>query len=68
MSAQEQVSDIVEELHAVERAVASLLGGIALAAEPGLSGLAVGDLDDFTTEPRAGEDWTTTGRLDLVEG
>lgn len=66
--AQEQVSDIVEELHAVERAVASLLGGISVAAEPGLGGLAIGDLDDVTNEPRPGEDWTTTGRLDLVEG
>ena len=52
------VDDIVEELHLVERAVASLLGAVALAAEPDLLRAA-----DCTTPPRAGSDWTTTGVL-----
>jgi len=73
------VSEIVEELYAVERAVASLLGAIALASEPDLT-LAVagvdaeanaGDLDggapaSRASSPagtRAGTDWTTTGVL-----
>ena len=54
------VDDIVEELHLVERAVASLLGAIALAAEPDLlrsSDAAIG------TPVRPGTDWTTTGVL-----
>lgn len=55
------VQDIIEELHLVERAVASLLGAIALAAEPDLltgtspAGLAVAS--------RPAADWTTTGLL-----
>lgn len=52
------VDDIVEELHLVERAVASLLGAVALAAEP--------DLLRASNEapPRRSEsDWTTTGVL-----
>ena len=65
------VGDIVEELHAVERAVASLLGAIALAADPEL---ARGDLGSGaiveTPAPaaRVQEDWTTTGVLDQVSG
>ena len=54
------VDDIVEELHLVERAVASLLGAIALAAEPDLAGLASGTrVTDAPTRPAT--DWTTTG-------
>ena len=52
------IDDIVEELHLVERAVASLLGAIALAAEPELlvpPGVLPG--------PKAVDDWTTTGVL-----
>ena len=52
------IDDIVEELHLVERAVASLLGAIALAAEP--------DLVQFVgsvSPTRPGTDWTTTGVL-----
>lgn len=53
------VDRIVDELHLVERAVASLLGAIALAAEP--------DLPVQTAQsgppPRPGTDWTTTGVL-----
>lgn len=53
------VREIVEELHAVERAVASLLGAIALAADPALR-----ELDATPSAPvrREGE-WTTTGLL-----
>lgn len=53
------IDDIVEELHLVERAVASLLGAIALAAEPDLVRLA------GRTAPvrRSADDWTTTGLL-----
>jgi hypothetical protein len=57
------VSDIVDELYSVERAVASLLGAIALAAEPDLSRVGVepvGTLDTGTA------DWTTTGLFEPV--
>jgi hypothetical protein len=50
------VSQIVDELHAVERAVASLLGAIAL-AQPALE-----------AAPRAESEWTTTGRLESADG
>ena len=53
-----EVGDIVEELHLAERAVASLLGAVALAAEPELQ-LPPGALP----APRAADDWTTTGVL-----
>src|SRR3954467_12024979 len=58
------VGEIVDELYAVERAVASLLGAIALAAEPDLTSIAgdVPTLDD-TSLARAVTDWTTTGVL-----
>jgi hypothetical protein len=49
------VSQIVDELHSVERAVASLLGAIAL-AQPA---------PDMAA--RAGSEWTTTGRLEPVD-
>jgi hypothetical protein len=55
------VDDIVEELHLVERADASLLGAIALAADPDLVG--VGDLDAPAPASRPATDWTTTGIL-----
>ena len=58
------VGDIVDELYAVERAVASLLGAIALAADPDLAAL---DGGDGTGGEHAGArtvtDWTTTGVL-----
>src|SRR4051794_27326321 len=63
------VGDIVDELHAVERAVASLLGAIALSADPDLA-------DEIRTAAAAGpvtsssrgiSDWTTTGTLDLTD-
>jgi hypothetical protein len=53
------VDDIVEELHLVERAVASLLGAIALAADPDL--VAVHGQGSVPARPAA--DWTTTGVL-----
>ena len=52
------VEDIVEELHLVERAVASLLGAIALAAEPDLLTSA-----EAAPPVRPTTDWTTTGVL-----
>ncbi len=54
------LGDIVGELHSVERAVASLLGAIALAAEPGLA------VDSVSLDPPAvdpAHEWTTTGTL-----
>src|SRR3954451_22863854 len=58
------VGEIVDELYAVERAVASLLGAIALAAEPDLNGVD-GDMPalEETNLSRAVTDWTTTGVL-----
>jgi len=62
-SGQDAVTDIVDELHSVERAVASLLGAIALAADPSLREFG----DDETADAydlgpaRRDEDWTTTG-------
>jgi hypothetical protein len=55
-----QVDDIVEELHLVERAVASLLGAIALAADPDLVGV---EEPGAAAPVRATTDWTTTGVL-----
>ncbi len=58
------VDDIVEELHLVERAVASLLGAIALAAEPDLVAMGTGSrVTDRPAPTRAATDWTTTGVL-----
>jgi len=55
-----QVDDIVDELHLVERAVASLLGAIALAADPDL----IATVDPGLPAPaRPSADWTTTGVL-----
>jgi hypothetical protein len=56
------VHEIVDELYAVERAVASLLGAIALAAEPDLTRVSIDD-DDEAPTPRRSEEWTTTGVL-----
>lgn len=53
------VDDIVEELHLVERAVASLLGAIALAADPDL----VAVHGQGPAPARSVADWTTTGVL-----
>jgi hypothetical protein len=60
-SGEDAVTDIVDELHSVERAVASLLGAIALAADPSLRDLdAEMDAADLAPARRV-EDWTTTG-------
>jgi len=56
------VNEIVDELYAVERAVASLLGAIALAAETDLGrGLDIEGTEDVIG--RRFDDWTTTGVL-----
>jgi hypothetical protein len=66
---EDPVGDIVDELHAVERAVASLLGAIALASDPELAeemrNLDTGGPAVSTT--RGISDWTTTGTLDLAD-
>ncbi len=56
------VNEIVDELYAAERAVASLLGAIALAAEPELARTLAAEGEEMTTASRY-EDWTTTGVL-----
>jgi hypothetical protein len=56
------VHEIVDELYAVERAVASLLGAIALAAETDL-GRGHVPVDSDQAPPRRSADWTTTGVL-----
>jgi len=55
------VENIVGELHLVERAVASLLGAVALAPEPDLL---VGA--GARTAARPATDWTTTGVLAMT--
>jgi hypothetical protein len=55
-----EASEIVDELHSVERAVASLLGAIALAADPDLLTRPSEHVD--SPAPQAAE-WTTTGLL-----
>lgn len=59
------VRDIVDELHAVERAVASLLGAIALASEHDL--VTGADPSQRSGATRVDSEWTTTGRLDASE-
>jgi hypothetical protein len=65
------VSEIVAELHAVERAVASLLGAIALASEP-RPALPNGNGHLPAGLPggngRRATEWTTTGRLEDAAG
>jgi hypothetical protein len=59
------VGEIVDELYSVERAVASLLGAIALAADPDLAAMDAsrGDVAEVPAPNRAIADWTTTGVL-----
>lgn len=63
----ERVDEIVDQLHLVERAVASLLGALALAAEERLgddAGLPPAVAAPVPEAPLRGRtDWTTTGRL-----
>lgn len=54
------LEQVVEELHLVERAVASLLGAVALAAEPDLL-LPPSAVPVPRPPVRAAEEWTTTG-------
>lgn len=57
------VDEIVAELHAVERAVASLLGAIALASDPMAADGS--ELPSLTAGGVRGEtEWTTTGRIE----
>jgi hypothetical protein len=65
------VSEIIAELHAVERAVASLLGAIALASDPRPATASNGQHP--AAQPAAGNgrrttEWTTTGRLEDAVG
>jgi hypothetical protein len=59
------VGEIVDELYAVERAVASLLGAIALAADPDITALGAESAStvEMPAAVRAVTDWTTTGVL-----
>jgi hypothetical protein len=63
------VSEIVAELHAVERAVASLLGAIALASDP-RPAYVNGQRPAARSEgaARRTTEWTTTGRLEDAVG
>ncbi|MDX6285321.1 MAG: hypothetical protein QOG53_806 [Frankiales bacterium] len=63
---EDPIGDIVDELHAVERAVASLLGAIALAAEPDLASDLRAAASEVPVVPaaRGVSDWTTTGVLE----
>jgi hypothetical protein len=58
----------VDELYAVERAVASLLGAIALAADPELAAFAQAEAAPGEQVPRVVTDWTTTGVLTSERG
>jgi hypothetical protein len=60
LDAAADVQEIVGELHVVERAVASLLGAVALSADPELA--TAGDAFDEAPGPSRPE-WTTTGVL-----
>lgn len=57
--------EIVDELHSTERAVASLLGAIALTTDPelvtGVEATAAADRGQVDSE------WTTTGRMDMSD-
>ncbi len=59
------VEDIVEQLQTVERAVASLLGAVALAADPQVVAASDGATPSGELPPvtRPSSDWTTTGVL-----
>jgi hypothetical protein len=63
------VSEIVAELHSVERAVASLLGAIALASDGQVDRPALrADTAAPVRRGRADTEWTTTGRLEDAVG
>jgi hypothetical protein len=58
------VKEIVAELHAVERAVASLLGAIVLASDPSPADGTDPAGDGTRAGARGETEWTTTGRLE----
>lgn len=60
------VNEIVAELYSVERAVASLLGAIALASDADLTGPAIPAGPAAAARPDP--EWTTTGRLEDAVG
>lgn len=62
-SGPDPVREIVDELHSAERAVASLLGAVALASEPEL----IAGSDGPRSVTRVDSEWTTTGRLEASE-
>lgn len=61
------VGPIIEELHSVERAVASLLGALAMATARQVSNHAELVSDVPSPAQRAAEEWTTTGVLESLE-
>ncbi|HEV7655296.1 MAG TPA: hypothetical protein VGP36_11290 [Mycobacteriales bacterium] len=61
----EAVDEIVAELYSVERAVASLLGAIALASDAEVEQL---ELTAGPAAPTRDAEWTTTGRLEDAVG
>jgi hypothetical protein len=58
------VDEIVAELYSVERAVASLLGAIALASDTTGATPALSSTGSAAPDP----EWTTTGRLEDAVG
>ena len=62
------VGEIVSELYSVERAVASLLGAIALASETGPTGRKAITTGGASGPARRDAEWTTTGRLEDAVG
>ncbi|HEY6748048.1 MAG TPA: hypothetical protein VI357_20325 [Mycobacteriales bacterium] len=61
----EAVDEIVAELYSVERAVASLLGAIALASDSAVDQLQIADA---AAPARTEAEWTTTGRFEDAVG
>lgn len=62
------VGEIVSELYSVERAVASLLGAIALASETGPTDRKAITTGGASGPARRDAEWTTTGRLEDAVG
>ena len=60
------VDEIVAELYSVERAVASLLGAIALASETAVAGAELTSTGSVPARTEA--EWTTTGRFEDAVG
>jgi hypothetical protein len=62
------VDEIVAELYSVERAVASLLGAIALASDTDAVERPALTTGGPAAPARADAEWTTTGRLEDAPG